>query len=61
MILKDSRIKLVNEILNGIRVRIIHIICLVCIRKSSTCVFPGDKIVCMGDPFPKVGNEEQKS
>ena len=61
MKLKDSRIKLVNEILNGIRVRIMHVICPACIKSLLTLVFPGDQDVRMGDPFPKVGNEEQKS
>ena len=43
MKLKDSRIKLVNEILNGIRVRIMHVICPACIKSLLTLVFPGDQ------------------
>ena len=50
---KDERLKLISEVLNGIKVPCQSLFSVECTYTWFSSLSIGDQVVCMGDPFPE--------
>ncbi len=60
MAYKDSRIKLVNEVLNGIKVLCAIEASYTTLYLYALCLLAGDQVVCVGASIPAAGGKDAR-